>query len=505
MNEEYLKGVFEHFGGESKLGATYEEWANSISNDSEYKQGMFNSFGGEDKMGSSYEEWNNSVFGDVKKKENGEDISPSLEEPIVSEEKASVGDVSTREREVSYDQQQSDIDLAEKVESGEYRLSHKDQREKQPVNYMGLFDKKDKVKSANESGVSINFAEQASKAAAQAERPIEYLSKARHLRKRVDYLKENFSEVYAELLPIDKQLEQADSRTIDGIEEQLGFIESKIRESQTLPSYVGIEEIATTPEWNKYKNEILEDPTRIAVQRLQDDSDKLRKAASIPKSDLEKKSEAIHKQYTDDELDAFDSFARDTRAMMGRDKELIKKYDSFKKQIDDLGVSAAYIRSIGKGVGRGVQEYVEGYTMLTDDLKKNKAVTELLDKADKIEKGEDIEFTSDDRILMKALAENSQLHEELDKDISDSYKIGEATGQSIGFMLEFVLSGGGAGKVGKAVAKQAVKRSIAKGVGVTAKASATKKFGIGMAIKLSQMGTQVPKMPSFYKKMAENV
>lgn len=63
INEEYLKGAFESFGGEEKLGASYEVWRDKIKNNEEYKTGMFNHFGGEKKLKASYDIWNSKVFG----------------------------------------------------------------------------------------------------------------------------------------------------------------------------------------------------------------------------------------------------------------------------------------------------------------------------------------------------------------------------------------------------------------------------------------------------------
>lgn len=371
------------------------------------------------------------------------------------------------------------------------------EEEKPKENYMGLFDKTEDFKVADEAGVSVSMLDQVNEAASKAERPVEYLSKARHIQKRLDYLRENFTESYGDLLPIHKQLEQADSRTIDDIEQQLEFVESKIREGQTMPEYVG-GEMVTTPEWDKYQDEVIKDPTRIAIQELQTDNDRLREVSALPKSGEDVEAE-VAEQYSDEDLEQFAEFDKKPRALMGASDELKAKYESYKAEIASGKTPEDIIaarKSLVKGVGGGLREYAEGYSKLTDNLKKNQAVTALLEKVNKIERGEDIKLNSDDKLLMRALVDNAQLHEELDNDIPKAYKIGEAVGQSVGFMGEFVLTGGGATAVGKQVLKTAVKTGAKKAVG---------KIGVGTAVKLAQAGIQTAKMPSLYKKTAENV
>jgi len=70
MNEEYLLGAYENFGGQDTLGVDYNTWVGKIKDNEVYKKGMFESYGGQEKLKSSYEDWNTAVFvGDPKKKD----------------------------------------------------------------------------------------------------------------------------------------------------------------------------------------------------------------------------------------------------------------------------------------------------------------------------------------------------------------------------------------------------------------------------------------------------
>ena len=85
MNEEYLQGAYNHYGGESVLGVPYEVWTSKIVGDEKYKRGMFEDLGGESGLESDYSTWNLSVFG-VKKKEESESSAPDQKsEPSILE------------------------------------------------------------------------------------------------------------------------------------------------------------------------------------------------------------------------------------------------------------------------------------------------------------------------------------------------------------------------------------------------------------------------------------
>ena len=69
MNEEYLLGAFESFGGQQKLGVDFKTWVSKIQDNEDYKKGMFENFGGQETLKASYEDWNQKVFG-LKKKDD---------------------------------------------------------------------------------------------------------------------------------------------------------------------------------------------------------------------------------------------------------------------------------------------------------------------------------------------------------------------------------------------------------------------------------------------------
>jgi len=483
MNEEYLKGLYEHFGGQAKLGGTFDEWSSSISSNDDYKKGMFETLGGADKMGGSYDEWNTNIFG-VKKKV-GEEVSASSEGDTTADEKfeqweldlfkhfdenpkslstassvdlrkyndykKSIGEdmniSSTPNQEFLSEQGVADRAEEERSAREDYPLSFQEE-ERKPVNYFSLFDKKDLVDQANKQGVSVSFVEEASQAAANAEYPIAFLAKRKNIRDRIKKLPEYAPNATTEVQALSNV--DIDSRNIDDVESRLQQIENTYLDPMgTVVSTEG-RPMEINPTRSAYEREVKENPTGVAIEQLQRDNERLKRAASQEKAE----GKGI------------------------------------------VGGTVAASEGIAKGAASGIGQYVADYANLVDQLVGNKAITELQSKLDRIERGENIELTTDDKLLMRAIMDNAKLHNELDGEIPTSYKIGESLGQSIGFMGEFVLTGGGLQAAGRGVLKGAAKTGAKKAVG---------KFGVGTAVKLAQAGIQTAKMPAFYKNTALNV
>ena len=69
MNEEYLKGLYEHLGGGPVIGAPFEVWSFKIQNNEMYKRGMYDRLNSAGGMKADYKTWNEKVFGQKKKDE----------------------------------------------------------------------------------------------------------------------------------------------------------------------------------------------------------------------------------------------------------------------------------------------------------------------------------------------------------------------------------------------------------------------------------------------------
>ena len=128
------------------------------------------------------------------KKKVGEEVSESSVEPIISEEKPEL---------------------------------------KEAPNYMGLFDKKEDFKVADESGVSISFQEEVGKAASQAERPVEFLADINYIKKRLDALSK-FKEFGRDVEILKKNLPLLNSQNIDNVKAQVSELEKRVRNSSIL-------------------------------------------------------------------------------------------------------------------------------------------------------------------------------------------------------------------------------------------------------------------------------
>lgn len=327
------------------------------------------------------------------------------------------------------------------------------------VDYMGLFNRKEDVDIANENGVSVSFYDTVKKSAAASEYPVEYIAEANYIKNRVEKLKKYYPESasYLDTIPIDK----ISPNNIKEIQKAIDQIELKFDNSFYTGLYSPIE--VKSP----YKKAIDEDMNYLsAIRMLEDDNKNLKYAATGENSSSVGAALAAQPQAG--------------AGMLSWIYELGE------------GIAKGEVKNILKGAGKGIEKYVEGYSQLQSELHKNITINNLIKKVDSEQ-----ELTTEDKLLLKAIVDNAQLHKELDKNIPSSYKIGESIGQSAGFMGEFLISAGGTVGAGKTIIKKFAETGI--------KRTAIEKFGIGAVVKMAQTGIQVPLMPSLYQKTALDV
>ena len=144
------------------------------------------------------------------------------------------------------------------------------------------------------------------------------------------------------------------------------------------------------------------------------------------------------------------------------------------------------------GMFRGVGDTagdVDNWTMGVSNLLKEISVGNAFDK---LANGK--ELTKDEQLLLDAYINNIATHYHYDKDLGRGYKAGKVTGESLPFMLDFILNP--LSGAGKAVAKKMLTSAIKRGIGAASSNAA--KFGgrlIGDAVAASGM-TLISGMPS---------
>lgn len=148
------------------------------------------------------------------------------------------------------------------------------------------------------------------------------------------------------------------------------------------------------------------------------------------------------------------------------------------------------VGSFAQGVGRGVTDYFGDYAKLYDTVKSSKSMVKLSDKLERLESGEDVEFSEMERDVVEALNASNELHKQLDDKIPTTAKVGEGVGQSLGFAGEFALTGG-----------------IGKGIGSAIKGGSTllAKGARTLASKATTAALQTAAMPTFYKESIKNM
>lgn len=320
-------------------------------------------------------------------------------------------------------------------------------RESKPrkENYMGLFNKKEDFRVANELGTSVSFMEQAGRAANAAQMGTERAIRIADVKNRIKGLEKNFPELSADVDSIKKVAANSDvlGRNIEQLEQMIEGVEQKAYNSHisVLPGEAPVEDAA----WTAYEN-VRQDPNLIAANEFLEQDKKLKK-----------------------------SILAERETLVGKGIEQYKKYQ--------------------KGAIEGLADYLSDYTSFQQKMAGDRAVTAIISKLNKLDAGQDVDFTTEERILLKSMADSDKLGAALADKVPMSYKIGEAVGGSIGFMAEFLLTSptgvGPEAAVGRFALKQGIKRAP--------------KIGINAMAKLAGAGVQAVAMPSFYAKAAERV
>jgi len=185
-------------------------------------------------------------------------------------------------------------------------------------NYMGVFNKKEDVKVANESGVDVSFFDEVKKSVNEAEMPYEYLASANHLKNKIEKLKQYYPESAQEIGALD--MTKLNSRNVNEYANYIRKIENKYDQQ-----YQG-DVLSPMPYESDYRKEVKKGEDYVtAIKMLEDDNIKLQK--STEGSDI-------------------------------------------------IGGNVA------KGVQAGIGDYVKGYTELLSTLKGNKAVNAVLNKVE---------------------------------------------------------------------------------------------------------------------------
>ena len=96
----------------------------------------------------------------------------------------------------------------EEPEEGTGELSFQEESKDAAPNFMGLFDKKEKIDRVQSMGVSLDFYEQIATSASQAERPIDFIFEANHLSKRLESLPVHFPELADDVERLNSEFEK---------------------------------------------------------------------------------------------------------------------------------------------------------------------------------------------------------------------------------------------------------------------------------------------------------
>ena len=243
------------------------------------------------------------------------------------------------------------------------------------------------------------------------------------------------------------------------------------------------------PEVAAEADSILSDLVGTSPNKLEDISARLNSLEGSVASYVEEQPTLQYRGYINDTYD--DPLSMATKRMIENTKNLKKA------ATEDATTAGRIVR----GTGKGIQQYVEGFTKIVQEMASNRAVVEINDKLGKVANGEDVKFTDQERMFLQIMVDNAKIQDEYGKRVGISYNIGEAFGQSLGFMAEFVMTGGlasGATKLGQGA------KVVSKAVQI-GRATKVGKVATNMAIKAAQAGVQTLGMPSFYQKVAVGV
>ena len=328
-------------------------------------------------------------------------------------------------------------------------LSFKETTEVTPVNknLMGMFNKKEEIAKGENAFEKIGISNSIAKAAEEADYPTKFLFEAREIQKRTDNMIRTYPQFTDNIQQIKNSVGLIKPSNIDSFSSELDKIEDAA--NREIGGEPGLFDVTRSIERGQRGEDIREStPISAATRKLLTDTDHLLKAVATKKN---------------------------------------------------TGIAGAIENYFVTGWGT-IGKYFSDYANLMEELKANPAIKEIETKLEKMDKGENVDLTTDERILAQAFLENYNSHKELDKEIPFATKVGEAGGTSTGFMLEFFLTGkAGAGTAAKIT--KGVTEAMAKGAAV----SLGKRFGVGLMAKLAHSGIQTAWMPSLWKGTAVDV
>jgi hypothetical protein len=420
---------------------TYQEFSASVkAKYPEYKD--VDDFELATKMVEKYPDYAPVV--DLKKKEEPVFFGDGQPSELPSASTESNGLKSTPDREFLSDDA---IDPIQSIISEGLSFKQAEDTQKTP-DLMGLFNKKEEIAK----GVSSEQIKQVGEAAKQAVYPTKFLFDRSQVEKRLENLPKYFPELNNVIGFIKEQ--PITPQNIDDVKDQLSSIESSVDLS---PLEFGV---AANSNMRGFE---------LPSER--------QKALDYYHNDVDTKGNAVFNQLLED-------------------TERLKIASSMKGNKGFLGG----VENVVKGYYSSLGQYFVDYGEMRGRVMANPKMKQLETILTKINEGENIELTSENRMLAQMYLDNYSLHKELDKEVPEAYKIGGMGGTSAGFTLEFLLTSGTGGGVSGAITKGTT-RLIAEGATV----SLGKRFGIGLASKLAQSGIQTAWMPSLYKKIAEDV
>lgn len=367
---------------------------------------------------------------------NGEDLKSDFHSTRWKSEYMKATGINPDEKGIDFNAAQKEVPSLEKYNPNKsFDLSYQAPTGKVP-DFMGLFNKKEQINKAGGDGVSMKKYDNIMGAASQAEYPTDFIFKAQSINERLENIPKYFPQYTEQAKVLKEQIDNATPATIGDIEQAVQNIEINAGQDNKIgtPAIGGIQ-IATNPMSDAYYRDVVNKPNNAATKKLIADTKNTISAAATA---------------------------------------------------DDGTMS-----KISSGTAAGLGSYVDGYLNFMNEIRGNQAIQDIQKK---MEDGNKESFTSEERVLLKALSDNISAHQSLDGKIPGWYKVGEAIGQSLPFMAEFVATA----PVGGGVAKSIM--GLAK-VG-TGKAA---KMGITAAAKMAQAGIQTWAMPSLYQKTAIDV
>ena len=172
-----------------------------------------------------------------------------------------------------------------------------------------------------------------------------------------------------------------------------------------------------------------------------------------------------------------------------------------------------------KGMGdtfSDIDFWTRGLTSIADNMQLYDVLSSFQDKFGKVDAGTITEqqldgmFSPAEKALLNAFATNALVQSERASDLSLGYQAGQGAAESLGYMAEFILTGG-VGKAAASPVKTALTRWLARGLtkmtagaGKTA-AKVAGKYGIGLLTDAVKTAAMTGVMPSTYDNIASSL